>query len=86
MSVSEKFTDQPGIEPGTFRLLDGCSTKFTLAYLVTYYSVLSINLFQLFCNVKCSIWASIVNHNDLIVMATIKVLKQNNVGIRRIFF
>ena len=25
--LSEKFTDQPGIEPGTFRLLVGCSTK-----------------------------------------------------------
>ena len=29
MSVSEKFTDQPGIEPGTFRLLQGESERST---------------------------------------------------------
>ena len=30
MSVSEKFTDQPGIEPGTFRLLVRCSTNWAI--------------------------------------------------------
>ena len=30
MLDSEKFTDQPGIEPGTFRLLVGCSTNWAI--------------------------------------------------------
>ena len=29
MSVSEKITDQPGIEPGTFRLRVGCSIQLS---------------------------------------------------------
>ena len=30
MSDSEKFTDQQGIEPVTFRLLVGCSTNWAI--------------------------------------------------------
>ena len=30
MSDSEKITDQPGIKPGTFRLLVGCSANWAI--------------------------------------------------------
>ena len=32
MSDSEKITDQPGIEPETFRLLIGCSTNWAIEW------------------------------------------------------
>lgn len=37
----------------------------------TYYLVLSVNFLQLLGHLQCPIWASVVNHNNLIGISTV---------------